>query len=567
MRLPPVSVPLILICVSVAGSALAYEGDCFFGIAWEGVRYDQLDLYTAPHLLSEIKRDGVWLANMYNAWHTWTSPSHPNYFTGNANLYPNTGTTWKLPHYYPSVMESFLKEHGLSGEDSIWVWIFGNSTSGCEWGRSRHPDYNDTYIVPNRYLSSRPDYELWDTEILPVLETYHPAMIWVDFHEVDYRGHRIKTPADSLEYREAIRRVDSLTAIIFEYIDTSSVYSGRTNVLLTTSHGRHSEGIGTGIRDHGCDCDGCRHVFGCLWGPDFKENLVDDAPCYQTDIGYAMAHVMGLSAPHTRTRTLVEDWLIQPEVQNPSPFSLQGEVRISESGLPCSSPDVARSPGGKVHTVWCENQREIVYRCKDDGWRDPVVLASTLEDELFREPRISHYGSVVACSWQRYWTNNHGFHSWYLEMVASVDGGMNWTPIIAEGFEDEAIITGDLVLGRDEESIYCLVAGVFTAHEGNRDSIGSLKILKFYGPDDWRVSAGYDNIVYQANYINMERFGSLCVAVCQAYDRVDQNSEIIATWSANDGDDWRSHWAPVIRDDGGSPYMHQRFPSGLVIFN
>jgi hypothetical protein len=551
----------------IAETAQAYEGDCFFMIAWDGVRYDQLDSYTAPFLLNVVAPEGIWLPNTYNAWHTWTSPGHTNFFTGNPSFHPNTGITWKLSHYYPSLMEAYLKEHNLTGDDTTWAWVFGNGANDSDWGSSRHASYNDLFKASHGFTFGQQDGVLWETMMQPTLEAYHPAIVWVDFHEVDYWGHLIEGPEDSLEYREAIRRADSLLAIIFQYIDTSSVYAGKTNVLITTDHGRHTSGILTGLRDHGCDCDGCRLVFGCLWGPDFKEDLVDHSYHYQTDIAYVVAHVMGLRAPHARTRTLASGWFSSYVPEDPWPYDPSGGERISTSGLPCSSPDVSCATDGTVHTVWCENQREVIYRGKHTTWRDPIVLARAAEDELLREPRISCYGNVVGALWQRYRTNDLGFHCWYLEMSASLDGGVHWSYPFTNILEDSGILTSDLVLGQDNTSVYGLVGGVYTAFGGSRDSIGVVNIVKVYDPNIWSEVAKYTAETYQANYLNLERFGPLCVAVCQAYDTLDRNSEILATWSNDDGENWEPNWIPITFDTGGSPYMHQHFPSGLLTFD
>jgi hypothetical protein len=551
----------------IACTALAYQGEYFFMIAWDGVRYDQLDSYTAPHLLGEIKDHGVWLPHLYNAWHTWTSPGHPNFHTGNPNFHPNTGRFWKLSHYYPSLMETYLKEPDLVDEDTTWAWVFGNCPNDSDWGRSRHPGYNDTYVASRKFKFAKSDGKLFDEVILPTLETYHPGIFWVDFHEVDYRGHRIQTPEDSLKYRDAIRRADSLLALIIQYIDTSSVYSGKTNVFITTDHGRHSEGILTGLKDHGCDCDGCRHVFGCLWGPDFKDGLVDSSYYYQTDIAHVIGHVMGLRAPHTRTRTLVDNWIDGYKGMRPWRYKPAGSIRVSQSGLPCSSPDVVRSHYDEVHTIWSENQRQIIYRRRDTEWRDPVVMTTAADDELLREPRISCYGDDVTAIWQRYRTNNHGFYSWYVETTSSTDGGQTWSEIVTDAFGDAAVMTSDVVVGKNGASTYTVVGGVYTAFEGSRDSVGVVSIRRSQTPGTWSEKGRYpENTTYQANYINLDCFGSVCIAVCQAFDRPDQNSEIIATWSQDNGITWRKSWLSVTRDGGGSHYMHQYYPSGLVAF-
>jgi hypothetical protein len=560
---------LFLAGLLIASSVLAYEGENFFMIAWDGVRYDQLDSYTAPHLLGEISEAGIWLPNLYNPWHTWTSPGHANYHTGNPNFHPNTGRFWKLSHYYPSVMEAYLKEHGLSGDDTTMTWVYGNTPNDIDWGRSRHVAYNDEYVSSRKYAFGKPDVYLLDNVILPTLETYHPAIFYVDFHEVDFLGHRIDSPGDSLAYRDAIRRVDSLTAIIFQYIDTSSVYAGKTNVLIATDHGRHTSGIGTGLKDHGCDCDGCRHVFGCLWGPDFKDNLVDYSYYYQTDIARMVSHIMGLRAPHTRTRTIIDGWLANYTPEDPWSYNPSGGTNISEAQQPCSSPDVDRSDDGQVHTIWCENQRQILYRTKDGDWQGPVVLATAGANELVREPRIACYDNMVTATWHRYRPNNSGFYSWYLEASYSNNGGYSWASPVASAFKEASVLTGDVIMGKEGETVYSLIGGVYSAFEGSRDSIGvvSMRQSAFPKPKVWREQGRYpENTTYQANYLNLERFGSMCVAVCQAYDRVSQNSEIIATWSTDNGVTWRDSWMSVTRDGGGSHYQHQYFPSGLVVF-
>ncbi|KPJ49528.1 MAG: hypothetical protein AMJ41_02820 [candidate division Zixibacteria bacterium DG_27] len=419
---------MVLLGLTVASG---YQGEYLFMINWDGMRYDALERGTPEHLLNDIIPEGILFEDLCNAWNTITSPGHPNIHTGNPCIYPNTGgeeckgfgpeknygDRWHLSHYYPSLMETYVKERGSGPADSVLAWVFGNNHNDRNWGHSQHPDYHDATpytsihaarrIIPKIY-----DAELWDS-MRVILDTYEPDVFYVDFHNVDTYGHTIPDSGEAAYYR-SIQRVDSITyEILYDYIPNHPKYAGKTNVLIVSDHGRHTDEVNNGLVGHGCDCDGCRHVVGVLWGPDFESGVTVEERVYQTEFAHTFAHMLGLLAPHARTSRIRTDWLLYPEYEHWWPQSGGGEP-VSDDEVTSSSPAIAIGDNGRVHMTWCQDHREIRYRYKRRGYWSPIqTLATANPGELLKTPRIAAKDDIVVVCWERFEVRYRGFQSWY----------------------------------------------------------------------------------------------------------------------------------------------------------
>ncbi|MFQ5869572.1 MAG: T9SS type A sorting domain-containing protein [Candidatus Zixiibacteriota bacterium] len=567
MRYLFLSLAIALICLS---TAWGYQGENFFIINWDGMRYDAMADSLSKLLLEELTPEGIYFERLYNAWHTWTSPAHANIHTGNPQYYPNVSNEIHLDHYLPSLLETYVKEKGSGPADSVKAWFFGNSKNDYAWGYSRHPSYPDfsdeTTIHAARCIRDRPrDVRLWEETIRPVLDDLEPDFVYIDFHDVDTRGHGIDSQnydSTVARYYEAIKIVDSLTHhILHEYIPSKEKYRDKTNVLIISDHGRHRNGINNGLQGHHCDCMGCRHVMGLLWGPDFKEGMRVEASTYQTEFAHTIAHLLGLLAPHARTSRIRTEWLKSPEPETRFSPRKAREV-LSRDSVTSSYPDIDVPGNGRVHVVWCENDRVIKYRHKDgDTWSDPDSFVANL-GELVKTPKISVRGDGVVVCWERYDRKYPGFRSWYLEMVYSTDGGETWSPIQKNIFE-KAVLIADLILGRDTLGPYVLVAASHTPERGEIvPPLGMLTIKKGRPEGVWELKFETDTRSSIHN-LDVEVKGSDITVAIEAVFMRRNNSEIGKCTSSDHGESWVGP-TRVTFDPQTGYLLHDYYPTSVA---
>jgi hypothetical protein len=569
---------LLIVLLGLA-VAWGYEGENFFILNWDGMRYDAIEDSVPKHLLNDLAPEGIFFKRLCNAWWTLTSPGHANIHTGNPHLIPNARAQtledmWHLDHYVPSLMEAYVKERGGGPADSVLAWVFGNSLNDYAWGYSRHPDYPDfsdlTAVHAARYIVDPcPDTLLWELMIKPALDEYEPDFIYVDFHDVDRHGHQIdpQNPGPgTAKYLRAIEIVDSLTYLILhEYIPNNPKYAGKTNVLIISDHGRHTDGVNNGLTSHGCDCEGCRHVMGLLWGPDFKDGLTTSELCYQTEFAHTIAHLLGLKAPHARTSKIHTELLVAPEPEQWTPQPGGGEP-ISADEITGSRPDLAVSDNGRVHVVWCEDHRAIKYRRKENGsWSEPLTLARTqAQGWLLQTPRVSSRGSVVAVCWERFRMIHAGFLGWYLELVISPNGGRTWSAIQRNVF-DLPVLAGDLALGQDQRGMYLAVAGTHGPDRGDRLRVTELRVKKGRVGEAWQEKLFHSfPTPSRVQYLDLRADGANLSLACECLWEPHHNIEVVNFRSEDHAETWTE---PIfITDDPISDYcMHDYHPCGLVM--
>ncbi|MBD3232931.1 MAG: T9SS type A sorting domain-containing protein [candidate division Zixibacteria bacterium] len=564
-----------LLCVILSlSSAQAYQGENFFIINWDGMRYDAIDDGIPTYLLDSLSQEGIFFNHLYNAWTTITSPGHANIHTGNPQYYPNSilydQETFSI-HYLPSLMESMVKERGTSAADSVMAWIFGNSSNDYAWGYSRHPDYPDTdpssSIHAARDIRHRvEDYEVWEDAIKPVLEEYQPSLFYVDFHQIDHYGHKI-TPdnPDSgiANYLDKIRIVDSLTWVILkDYIPNSPKYRDKTNVLIISDHGRHTDGVNSGLKSHGCDCDGCRKILGFLWGPDFRDGLVIDEQTYQTDFAHTIAHLLNLKAPHARSSMIHYEWLENPEMDRWTPLAGGGDL-ISDPDTYCSYPDFATSDDGRVHAVWCQNDREVVYAVMENEVWSNEILYQAGDEELIKTPRIAVLSDTVAVCWERYKVKCTGFKSWYLEITASHDGGLTWSAV-SDRITDRPVLFGDIAINTVTSEAYLMVSACHLTQCGSKYPMGNLSIFKRRPKVFWKEKAYLPISRPGAQRCNISMQGPSVLISANCFLEQAQAYEIMNLLSLNHGKSW---YDPniITEDNQVGYYAHDYAPSSLIV--
>ena len=179
----------------------------------------------------------------------------------------------------PTIFEYFRKQVDSSEKDCIYVL----PDVGCPWRASLDAEYGMDYW-PMYHSIGHTDMEVWK-EAKDVLTEHHPSFALLYFDRVDHYGHS-KSWA---YYTRAIELADSIVGMVWEFIESDSVYAGKTTMFVTNDHGRHTDDF----TSHGCPCDGCRTIQLLAIGPDIKQDFVSTTPRTLCDIAPTIGELMG----------------------------------------------------------------------------------------------------------------------------------------------------------------------------------------------------------------------------------------------------------------------------------
>lgn len=259
-----------------------------------------------PRLWSEIAPFATHYLNCKNVEMTFTTPGFNTILSGTWQAGPNRsrrddGGFFDNRSHEPTVFEYFSQ--AKSG--TSWAVINKKNTLLSDF--SLHPLYghnantNVVFIDPgrgaSRYVS---DAEVY-AEAVRVVDEEQPKFLFVNFGSVDLGGH---SRAFSI-YTEAIRNADIHVADLWAHIQAHPLYQGKTTMILTTDHGRHTDHRG-GFTGHGGMCDGCRDLFSLVIGPDTPEGLVVNRRTYQTDFAPTVGRLLGFKTPLATGRAMEE---------------------------------------------------------------------------------------------------------------------------------------------------------------------------------------------------------------------------------------------------------------------
>ena len=245
-------------------------------IVIDGVRYseswgDTTHQYI-PYFSNEIADSGIVNTSFYHNGETTTNAGHTAITTGNYQEIDNSGA--ELPRY-PSIFQYLIKTDSLSKEEA-WIItskdklaVLGNCTKS-PWEGEYLPSL-DCGINGNGVGSGYRHDTITLKNFFDVMSEHKPKLTLVSFREPDGAGH-----ANSWDdYLQEIRNTDEYIYKIWKYIQNDAYYSGITTLFITNDHGRHS-GVGRiGFQEHGCSCEGCRHINFFAYGPDFRNGVID----------------------------------------------------------------------------------------------------------------------------------------------------------------------------------------------------------------------------------------------------------------------------------------------------
>lgn len=178
----------------------------------------------------------------------------------------------KIDNRNISVLEWLEQQKGLAGKTAafaswdVFPFILNRERSGgfvnAGWERY-HPGVTDEVIERMNQLQER-SYREWDgvrfdnftfTFALDYLDRREPTVLYLALGEPDDWAHAKRYG----NYLDAIHRNDDMLRELWEHLQTSPAYRGRTTLILTVDHGR-----GRTLEDwtgHGADIAGSDEVW------------------------------------------------------------------------------------------------------------------------------------------------------------------------------------------------------------------------------------------------------------------------------------------------------------------
>jgi membrane-anchored protein YejM (alkaline phosphatase superfamily) len=267
-----------------------------FIVVIDGVRYTESFGAKAkymPHVWNDLRPQGTIYTHFRNEGKTLTNPGHAAMLTGNWQNIANDGSE---EFQDPSLFELFRKQTGLpeqscfviAGKEKLHILTHSSDTS-----------YGSRYMASFKTNKSGKNIDTWKT-LDSVMTEFHPRAVMVNFAETDIIGHEGKWKP----YLGAIREVDSLLWVLWNAIQSDSVYKNTTTLFVTNDHGRHDDQHG-GFRSHGDSCEGCRHIMLLALGPKFKRGAKVSGVATQVDIAPTSAEILGIEFPKVSGKSLV----------------------------------------------------------------------------------------------------------------------------------------------------------------------------------------------------------------------------------------------------------------------
>jgi len=229
---------------------------------------------------------GTMINTFYNDSMTYTSRAVPALWCGSWTETVDTVNNGYNTQYAvkPTIFEYYRKQQNIPADQCFYVLKYITSL----WLPSFDPDYGPDYW-PTMHSVGSSDSDVC-SEAIRVMDEYHPSFLLVYLADVDHQGHS----GDWNAYTKAIQIADSIVAVIWDKIQTDPGYKDNTNLFVTNDHGRHDDEHG-GFQNHGCGCEGCRHIMFLALGPGIRENFVSNQYRRIPDMAVTACHLLDVN--------------------------------------------------------------------------------------------------------------------------------------------------------------------------------------------------------------------------------------------------------------------------------
>ena len=287
---------LLTLLLLLAAVSIAAFGQNVVVLVIDGARYSETFGAKAaymPDIWTTLRPKGTIWTDFRNDSITKTDPGHSTIETGIWQNIDNSGLD--RPHQ-PTFFEYFRKA-SLADEQSTAVIVGKKKLDILTY--STDPEYGKEYRSAF-YLDSS-DMSVF-TRVKNVLIQKHPRLVLINFPSVDIIGHK----NDWNGYLSAIKTADSLVLALWNLIQSDSFYRNSTTLFVTNDHGRHDDEHG-GFSNHGCSCEGCRHIMLFAIGRNIPAGGVVTAKHTQCDIAPTAGVLLSFPTPKAIGTNLLLD--------------------------------------------------------------------------------------------------------------------------------------------------------------------------------------------------------------------------------------------------------------------
>jgi hypothetical protein len=239
-----------------------------------------------PGMWNTLRPQGTLCSNFRNLGRTITNPGHGTVLTGIRQNIDNQGEI-RVPD--PTLFEYYRKARSAPATDAM---LFGGKLKLDALAYSTNSDYGPAYGATVD-VDSNTDLETYD-DLIHQLDHASPHLVLCSFSDTDQAGHS----GVWSDYLRALEIADSLVTLTWNHLQADPDYAGRTYMFITADHGRHDAAHG-GFKDHGDDCEGCRHIIFLALGPGIRAGAEVTRVYGQEDICATVGKVMGFPTPHS----------------------------------------------------------------------------------------------------------------------------------------------------------------------------------------------------------------------------------------------------------------------------
>lgn len=370
-----------------------------------------------PHMWNDLRPQGVINTNFWNTGITVTTSAHATIVTGVRVSLPNQSDSSAYERAkYPNIFEYYRKQKNVPKE-KVW-FITGKGIITRDTHHSLHPDYANFEASTDN--EGKPDPDIW-ASVQQKMDMYHPSLLMINLRDVDHIGHY----GVYNNYTNAVIIADQIVYDLWQKIQSDPFYKDKTDLIVSTDHGRNCDGFWSGFKNHGHHDHCNRHIMFLGIGPDFKQNQVVNTWRQQIDVAPTIGAILGFQTPYADGKVMTE---LFNDPNLGSDIITGGQRRISIS---------ASSSG--LHAVWSQKSGEewdIYYKKSQDGgntWTQPIKLFENGQNNnYFYEAEItSQDNGLVYVVTLGYSLKDKGgdTYIWTVFGRRSLDGGNTWEDI------------------------------------------------------------------------------------------------------------------------------------------
>jgi hypothetical protein len=289
------------------------------------------------HIWYLLRPQGAIHTGLFNRGQTDTLGGHAAMLTGNHCWinWPEEGLSRPTT---PTLFEYFRATTG-AGESSTWL-IANHLILLAGMMHSEHPSYGEAYTASG-YLGPGSDYKLWQ-DVSAIMDEHQPRLMLLNLHATDAYGHQGLWH----EYTRHLTVADRVVYEIWRKIQRHPFYAGRTTLIVTNDHGRHTYNF----VNHGDWCEGCQHVMLLALGPDVRRGQAVGSPERGLhDIAATVGWLLDLPMPYGIDGEVMSE-LFSPELEVPPEEKavVEGLELTAVSADSEGQPSSVFSPGDTV---------------------------------------------------------------------------------------------------------------------------------------------------------------------------------------------------------------------------